>query len=320
MHALALGALVSLAHAILRRDAAPLLVVATFAPIAITSWLNLDVNAASRYAIGYLALHTLLAADGFRVIGRKRIVQCAICAAVIVTAAVWTWPALQTQRNSDAPPSAAMLWVVRNVPPGDALYVTDAARPHADYFLTGRRFVEFQSEDDVPQEGDAWIVDLKVRNGAHNFVYPRHSIWKILRRRNFEASVDRVSGLIRYGEGWHGHEGAGLETWRWTAGEARATLPQVRGSGRLAMRIRAPLDELARRPDVSVFFNDRLIERFVGLQSDVERSWVLESRTGEANELRIVTSETVNLAKRGLSDDSRELGLRIENLSWLPVR
>jgi len=86
------------------------------------------------------------------------------------------------------------------------------------------------------------------------------------------------------------------------------------------MRIRTPLDELAQRPDVSVFFNDRLVEHFDHLASEVQRSWVLESRIDAPNDLRIVTSQTVNFARRGLADDARDLGLRIENLSWLPAR
>ena len=63
--------------ALVRRRMAPLLTLAMFMPLALTSWLNLDIDAAGRYAIGYMAAHALLAADGFLLFGRK--VQIALC-------------------------------------------------------------------------------------------------------------------------------------------------------------------------------------------------------------------------------------------------
>jgi hypothetical protein len=320
MLALVAGGIVSLVHAAVRRRAAPFLVAATFAPLAITAWLNLDVYAASRYAIGYLAMYAVLAADGFLVIGRNRVVQTALCAAVIVVAAIWTWPALRTQRTTDPPPSAALSWVVRNVPASEPVFVSFGLEPHATYFLPGRKVVYWKEEREIPLDTDVWIVDFHVANGAHNFVYPHHSIWKILRRRNFEVSVNRSAGLIRFGEGWYSEEGTGFDTWRWMPLEARAQLPHLRGRGRLSMTIRVPLDELPHPPTVSVYLNGRLVEAIERAPEVIQRAWVLESRADGPNELRIVTTATVNLARLGKALDDRDLGLRIEKLAWTPAR
>ena len=55
-------------------------------------------------------------------------------------------------------------------------------------------------------------------------------------------------------------------------------------------------------------------------QAFVEKSWTLPSRAGTSNELRIVTSDVAVPARAGHSGDTRELGLRMDGLSWIPAR
>ena len=84
------------------------------------------------------------------------------------------------------------------------------------------------------------------------------------------------------------------------------------------MRIYTPLDSLPEPPSIDIVVNGQLVERFVPRDSEMEKRWVVPSRQGEANELRIITSATVVPVQRGGSD-GRELGLRINGLSWTPV-
>lgn len=314
-----ISALVALVAAVVRRRKPVLLAFAVFAPLAITSWLNLDINTASRYAIGYMALHALLAADGFRVIGRRKPVQVALSVAVIGVFVAMFWPGVRIQRTTDAPPAGALNWIVRNVKPGTPVYVYAGFGPHASYLLPDHDPKYFEHVTEIDPAVDAWVVDDNITEHAHNFVRPHYPLWKVLRRRAFEASVSRASGLVRYGEGWHGEEGEGTNTWRWTASEAKATLPRLKGNGRLAMHVAAPVDALPAPPVIEVFVNGALVERFTGT-AGMDRAWTVASRTDAPNELRIVTSATINPAQRGESDDTRDLGLRISKLSWTPVR
>lgn len=317
LNALAIAAMLSMIAAIVRRRTAPLLTLAIFVPLAITSWLNLDFYAAGRYAIGYMAVHALLAADGFLLFGRKA--QAVLCAAVVAVSIVWAWPALHMQRTTDAPPVAALQWVRDNLPPSTPVYVHATLGPLTDYVLADRRPNFFEEPTDIPLTmGDAWVVDRVIHEGGQTFVWPHSRLWNVLRRRNFEASVSRVSGLTRFVDGWYAPEEAGSRSWRWMAKEGSVMLPSIRGSGVLSMKVRVPLSMLPAAPMLEIRWNGQVIERFPVTTEDIERSWTLASRTDTVNELRIITSVTLVPAMRGISKDARELGVRLDRLSWMP--
>jgi hypothetical protein len=319
LRALSYFAALSLAMAVLRRRAAALIVAAMFVPLAVASWLNFDIHAVSRYAISYLPLHALLGADGLRVAGRKRPVQIAAAAVVAIGLAVWTWPAVQLQRSRLSPPAEAFAWVARNVPAGEQVFVHKAFAPHAEFFLPRHETVLWEEHRELPQSGNAWVVDWRVMQGAHNFVYPRNVLWDIVRRRNFEVSIGQVSGLIRYGEGWYEQEGSGAESWRWTAAEAKAVLPPLFAPGRLGMRFVVPAELTGRPPVVEVLVDGVLVGRIERARGETQQTWTVPARTAPS-ELRIRTSATINPSKLGPSNDTRELGLMVRELTWTPAR
>ncbi|MBV8518203.1 MAG: hypothetical protein JO197_12465 [Acidobacteria bacterium] len=301
---------------------AALLVVATFVPLAITTWLNLDVQAAGRYAIPYLVVHALLAAEGLRWITLQRTgVQAALAGAIVIVFCVWTWPALTLQRRRDAPPVAALNWIRRNVPRDAKVYVHGGLGPLADVVLHDRLPMYFDSLDQISlTNGDAWVVDLNIAPGAHNFVWPRQQLWKILRRRNFEASISRLSAHLVFGSGFYPQEGSGLDIFQWMGKEGRIEMPAFHGDGRLHLRTYVPINTLPAHPTIEVWMNGKLLDRFLGDRDEIDRSWIVPSRAGAPNELRITTSGVVNPKALGKSDDARDLGLRIDVLSWTPVR
>lgn len=317
---LAFCAIVSLVVAAVRRRVPPLLFLATFAPLAVASWLNFDLQAASRYALAYMPIHAMGAADAFRVVGRKRPVQIALSVGLVVVTIVWTWPALRLMRSSDAPPVAALQWVARNVRTTEQVYVHNSYRPHAQLLLPQHRVTLWQETSEIPTEAvNAWVVDWRIRPGAHNFVYPRSSLWKILRARNFEVSVSRVAGLVRHGHGWYAEEGSGLDTWRWMGAESVTLLPPLGSNGRLAMRLIVPRELEAQPPAIDIVVDGRLVDRIEGVGGEIDRAWILPAHRG-TRELRIRTSATINPARLGISHDTRDLGLMVRNLSWTAVR
>jgi hypothetical protein len=315
-------AIIGLIAAIVQRRWSVLLLLAIFGPLMITSWLNLDIEAAGRYAIGYLAVHALLAALALRVIGRKETVQAGLVFAVVIVFVVWTWPGLTLQRTRAAPHTAALLWVRSNVPTDASVYIHGALGPHARYLLPDHRKSFYDNIEKIAQvTADAWAVEPNmVESAPEKFLWPRSNpLWKILRRRNFEASVVRLASVVQFGRGWYMAEGSGGEIFRWMGRESVAMLPAVPGRGALSMRIYVPVDTIA-PPTVEIWFNGVLQERFVASEAFVERSWTLPSRVDSSNELRIVTSDVAVPARAGHSGDTRELGLRMDGLSWIPAR
>jgi hypothetical protein len=189
LNGLAIMGVISLLAALVTRRAAPWLTFALFAPLAVIAWLNFDVAAAGRYAVSYMAVHALLAADGARVLFRRTAAQVAFCGLVAAVLAVIMVPSLREQRTTVAPPVAALRFAGAHVPREQPLYVHGSMRPHAEALLPGREVHYFVDEATVP--AGAWVVHKEARPGAATFVRERRRTWKVIRRRNFEASVFR---------------------------------------------------------------------------------------------------------------------------------
>ena len=317
MYGLVLLLLISLTAAIVKRRAAPLLVVALFLPFAVLAWFTLDVQAAGRYSIPYMAAYAILAVDGVGVLVRHRIrLQTVIVTLIVVVFVVWTWPALSLQRTSDPPPVAALKWVKQHVPPGEPVYIHAGVGPLADHIVP-ERTTFWERPEQVSTLSQAWVVDLKPQRDARNFIWPRSNpMWKIVRRRNFEASVMRVSSFITLGPEWYSEEGTGLSAFRWIPGTATASLPPLKGTGKLYVRFHVPVDALPSPPVVEVTINGDIIERITATEPSLERSWIVAARADRPNDLRITTSAVVNPARMGQSSDTRDLGLRVDALSW----
>lgn len=321
LNVLAVASAISLVAAVVKRRIAPLHTLAIFGPLAITAWLNFDINTAGRYAIGYMAAHALLGMDGFRVLGfGRRAVQIVFCFLAVAFFVQFSWPALEVQRTTDAPSVAALRWVRRNAPAGSVVYVNGAFDPQARFHLPGYVVRMYDEPAQIPPDVDAWVVDDKIRVNAQNFVRPRRNLWEIVRRRGFESSVAHSSTLIRFHEGWYGEEGSGEHTFRWMQRESLTVLPVIRGSGKVAVRMYVPIDSLPTPPTIEVRFNDVVLDRFSGNTAFVDRSYVVQSRADAPNELRIATSAAVRPIDVGTAADTRELGLRIDELTWSPVR
>jgi hypothetical protein len=315
MVGLAALAVISLIHALIRRRKAPWFVLAVFGPYALVAWLNLDFATAARYAIAYMAAHALLAADGLGVIVRRREgIQALLSSAVIAVFAVWTWPALELQRTTDPPPVAALEWIRQNVPPDAKLYIHGGIGPTAEVLLPDRKKTYYDTPEQISVlSGQGWVVDLRGQPDGHDFIWPRNSLWKIVRARNFEASVARVASTVGFGSGFYGEEVEGAAFYRWMGRDGQATLPALPGKGKLYLKMYVPIDTIA-PPSIEVSLNGRLLERFKGSTAFIEKSWIAPSRPGGANELRIATSATAREP-----GGTRDLGLRIEALSWTPA-
>lgn len=312
MVGLALLAVVSLVAGAIRWRGAPWLTFAIFAPFAIFAWLNLDFEAAGRYSIAYLPAHALLAADGLGVISRgRRRVQAVLVGCVATVFVVWASPGIQRQRSVPSPPAAALEWARTHSARSTPIYVYSGLLPQASAILRAHPVVLFDARDQVDTlDEKAWVVDLVPVEGGLNFIWPRKELWKVLRRRCFEASVSHPEQRVRFGAGWYGVEGGGAETWRWMGGEGIAHLAGLEGGAQLRIRMHIPLHALPEKPEIEVRLNGILLERFVVDRDYLEKTWKARGRAGE-NELRIRTSIAA-----AVPTDSRTLGLRVDRMSW----
>lgn len=329
-NAIAFAAIVGLVSSLRRRQPSALILLAMYVPAALISWISFDVAAASRYAINYMALHALLAACGLFALGamaarraprQAAVIGAVLCAALIGWMAGWTFEALVLQRTQDSPVAAALKWVAANVPADAPVYVHASLTPHATFLLRGRPWMRFENEEEIAATGvPGWMVRPSRVPGVKQFLWPHDNpLWRVIRSRNFEATVSETSLLANFVDGWYGEESDRGSYWRWMSEEGRVLLPQLPGgSARLTLRFDVPLDALPQPPTVVVEVNGQKIDSFVAGTPEVTRSWNVAARPDRPNELTIRTSGTVVPAASGRSSDSRKLGLMLRSISWRP--
>lgn len=320
----ALGAILGIAT----RRFATLIALATFIPFAVFAWLMLDTTAASRYAIAYMPLYALLAVDVVVLLwsGRRSTEIVPLIASVLLAASLawWTWPAAKRIRANDAPPIAAMRWVLHNAWPGaGTLFIHVGYLPFAEYFLGPYEKRYFETFDDIPSSGyvqPAFVLTggLSEVADAHVFARPHDRLWRIVRPRYFEASVIPAWDIVKFGRGWHDSEGDGVSTWRWMTASSETLLPPAGARARLTLHFYVPLDSLPAPPEIEVTLNGALVERFAATTMEVKKSWAVDGRDLVANELRITTSGAVVPSRMHGGGDSRELGLKLLAITWQP--
>src|SRR5262249_51516694 len=112
-------------------------------------------------------------------------------------------------------------------------------------------------------------------------------------------------------------EESGDQPWRWMGAKSVATLPPLRGKGVLHLSLYVPLDALPSPPSVTVRMNGVVVDTFRGVRSFMERDVTVDGRADAPNELMIETDRVVAPAARGLNADTRTLGLRLNELTWM---
>lgn len=310
-----------IAGGIVHRRVAPLLVLTVFTPVAILSWLNLDIEASARYSIAYIAAHALLAAEGIGLVmlffrRKHALVQVLFTIAVVLALMRWTWPVLQVQRTRDSPPVAALQWIRNNVNPLSPVYVHGGIGPQTTYLLPEYQVMYFESAEEISMLfGDSWVVDLAPASNGTNFTWPRKHLFEVLRRRNFEVSLRRSSTLLKYGAGWHLPE----QGFRWMDRESKTILPAFGGQGRVRLKAYAPLDVVS-STTIEVVFNGVTIDRVTPPKANFDRTWIVPSKSDAPNELILRTSAVANPANARRGDDTRNLGLRVDELTWTPLQ
>ncbi|HVG22592.1 MAG TPA: hypothetical protein VND45_00425 [Thermoanaerobaculia bacterium] len=319
-------AAIALADAIARRRRNVAIIVAMFLPIAVFTWLMLDITALSRYAVAYVTMHAFLAVIGIEAIAtltpRRAALPLFVVLAALLTSQLikWTWPALRLARTQPSPVVAAFEWIRANVPrEGPRVYVHLPLVYHAQYFIPDYQYQlvgdAAKLVDDDYVAGNVFIFegDKTEHQEVRWFKRKRQQLWEITRPRFFEIGVVPMHKIIRWERGWYLREGEGSDTWRWMARTSLTKLsPAVYGAGVLHIRLHAPVDATRQLPIVTVNWNGKDIDRVQTPPSgDLDLRYTLLSRQNWPNELRLSTDRWI-VPK----DDARELGLSLKSMTW----
>jgi hypothetical protein len=322
--------------AFFRPRRAQLDIVLTFEPNFLLAWFFLSPTGISRLSLGYIAANALLAADGMDVVAtflasgvralpRERLafaLQALFAAIIVGRYIVWVRPALREVRHTDSPPVQAMLWIRQNVARGGKVYANGGLEPFVAYFLPDYNVIA------VPDTFDPWTAHAEknavyaadgpnsTAEAAVNFLRPRKRLWALFNRRYFEASVTPMTGWIKFGDGWYGEErGDEGDSWRWMRSQSRTLLEPLARRAQLRMRVTFPL-QAEPPPALTVTLDGRVIDRFVAKQAEVERLYIVDSRSGAPDELVLSVDHVVNLARMHRGADARDLGMQLHRILW----
>jgi hypothetical protein len=325
--------------AFLRPRRAQLDVVLTFEPSFFLTWFLLSPTGISRLSLAYIAANAVLAADGMDVVAtfiasrvrafpRERlaaVLQALMAAVIIGRYVLWVWPGMRAVRTTDSPPVQAIRWIRQNVPRGEKVYTAGGIEPFAAYFLTDYKVIVAEDNFDpskAPADRNAVFVADRASSLAQaiNFRRTRGHLWALFNRRYFEASVVQIARWIKFGAGWYGdEEGDSGDHWRWMASESHMLLAPLDHRAQLGLALSFPLDAEP-PPTVTVMLDGVVVDRFVPKKADVERSYVVPSRSGLPDDLVLSVDHVVNFSRLHRSNDPRDLGLALHRILWKEAR
>jgi hypothetical protein len=214
-----------------------------------------------------------------------------------------------------------MTFLRDHVRQGERVWIDGSLEPFAEYFLSDRD-VQFTVDDkDVRRHGRAHeyyaFEGGLFAQGSHTFFRPRGRIWDVARRRYFAVTVVPISNFWHFVSGWHADEHFEKESWRWMTARGEILIPPGSGKARLRLTLAAQ-DRVV--PDVEVEVNGVVIDRFRLQPQSTTKEWVVDSRADAPNRLVLRSSATMNPKALGLSDDARDLSLRLSGYDWQPLR
>ncbi len=310
-------------------------IVLTFEPNFLLAWFFLNATGISRLSLGYIAANALLAADGMDVaatfitsrlqaVPRERLaiaLQTVFAAIIVGRYVFWVRPALREVRHTDSPPVQAMRWIREHVPPGGSIYAAQGLEPFGAYFLPDYKVIDVPGNFDpstVHAEKNAvYVADRpSFEAQAVNFRRSHTRLWALFNRRYFEASVLPMAGWIKFGAGWYGQEeGDEGKEWRWMGAESHTLLGPLAHRARLEFGATFPL-QAEPPPTVTVTLDGRVIDRFVPKQADVQRLYVVDSRSGAPDELVFSVDHVMNPSRSHTGNDPRDLGMQLHRILW----
>ncbi len=313
--------LVSIAGSIRERSRAIGLLALTFGPFAIMAWLMLDRFSVTRFSIGYIPMFAILAADGIRRLVRDRIDLTFVAGgALTLLCFFWTLPALTPVRTQISPPVAAVRAAQQHLDPSrDHLFVAFNMTPFVEYFAPQLPFTRVMDDRAMPLSQGAQrpfllAEDESMPRSGYVSRRERGHLWDIARRHYFECSVEPMTRLPQFGDGWYTPERNGIDEWRWTGSHAVTTLPPATGLTKLRLLWDTAGELVPMKPVITIKLNGVVLDHFTATSAHFEHDYKVQPASD--NQPNILELETTKTIKSG--DDPRDLGLQVRYLSWGP--
>jgi hypothetical protein len=157
---------------------------------------------------------------------------------------------------------------------------------------------------------------LTIQPHALFFRFRRGRLADIARDIYFETSVIPMESMIRFGDGWYQDEFNAQRdhAWRWMRRESVTLFPPLGTLSVLRFHFSVPLDNLPHPPKMTVTWNGAVIDESVCATAEIDRRFVVASRTGSPDECRISLDEVAVV-----KSDPREFGLMLTSISWKPL-
>ncbi|HEV2721707.1 MAG TPA: hypothetical protein VG323_16935 [Thermoanaerobaculia bacterium] len=310
---------VSIVAAIRERNRDLLINFLTFGPFAIMAWLMLDRFSISRFAIGYIPMFAIFAADGIGRVARKRAaVEGVIGGGLALAFAAWAFPSFAVVRGSDSPTVQGVAAVDHLDPRRDDLFVGVAMHPFIQVLAPNKPYVKVLDERALPLSiGNRrpWLlteIDL-TKPGGYVFHRPHDQLWSIARRHYFDVALEPVTRQAQFVSGWYQAERSDTDEWRWMSGHSVTRLPAAAGDTVLRLEGNFPEELLPEKPNVTIMLNGDILDRFVPSQEHWQRDYHANQPHGAPATLEIVVDKTYTPR-----DDGRALAFELRYLAWGP--
>ena len=305
----------------------------TWAPFFIFAMLVVNPLGASRFGLNYMAGLVLLSVEGAAVLGRLAarihpragfVLRAAAIGVVVLRLATWTPEAFVVPRTTIPPPTAAAMWIDRNVPRDKTIFVDGNVWPWVHYYAPHHKRVRPLDMKDVvlhEDAGDGWYISNAPTSAATaiTFIRPRTRTWNIVTKRSFESFVLPSTNVVQFGRGWYGQEGIGQDSWRWASKSSFMLLSPMKGMGELRIRFAVPLEAIDKPASVTFTLNGTHRAVYPVTKNENEVRYIVPARGNAPNFLRIEVSDSFVPAERG-EVDQRELAFMLRSWSWKPAR
>jgi len=310
-----------------RKTVAEILLI--FAPFFLFAIFAVNPGGSSRFSLNYVAAFALLAAEGTDALGRiwrrgRIAIHAVVMTLLIGRLVTWILPAFATPRATLPPPVSAALWLRAHVPETSTIF-NDGSWPWPRYYLPHHKQVVVSDIGDMLQRPDSaggWFFGMgaSTTDGAILFLRPRNRTWNVVTQRNFESFVAPAGQMVEFGNGWHGPEQNGADSWRWAGSHSWTTFGPAREPRELRLRFDVPLDAIKHPVTVRFLMNGAPLGTFVATrQEGNEVRFVVSPRADRPNVLEIAVSDAFVPARLGGSDDHRELALMLHSWTWRPA-
>ncbi len=188
----------------------------------------------------------------------------------------------------------------------------------------GVKFTRLYDERGLPLSPELdhrqpWLLSEIDSTAPHGYRAHRERghLWNVARRHFFDVAFEPIQALPQFTEGWQPVESSGIDETRWCGSRGVIRLPPVRGAAVLRLDFAVQKEMLPEHPRVTVAVNGTTVDSFIPDEETTVREWhVIPAHDGAPNTLVLSIDKVYNAVRRHTGGDPRDLGIRLQYLSF----